>query len=126
MRGESWLRLMSGLVLAGVFAAGTLFGVGIVRLTSRATTSSPAVQRSGPIEAIKHELALDAQQRGALDAITAARHAELEGIGRETQHRVRKLLFAIEDELASKLRPDQVEKLSQWRKNRGPAQGGLP
>ena len=31
MRNESWLRLMSSLVLVGVFAAGALFGAGLMR-----------------------------------------------------------------------------------------------
>jgi hypothetical protein len=135
MRNETWLRLMSGLVLVGIFAAGALFGAGIMRFATPTPAEPPGLPArggppggppGGPIAAIKHELALDADQIAALDAIAAAHRDELEAIGRETQGRVRHVLFSIEDELAPKLRPDQVEKLAQWRRTRRPPPMGPP
>ena len=122
MRSEAWLRLMSGLVLVGIFAAGALFGAGIMRFATPTPPAPPGLPRpgGGPIEAIKRELSLDAQQVAALDAIAAAHRGELDAIGRETQGRVRHVLFSIEDELVPKLRPDQVDKLEQWRRTRRP------
>lgn len=119
MRSEAWLRLMSGLVLIGVFAAGALFGAGLMRWNAPSRPPLPPPP-SGPIHAIEVELALDADQRAALEAIANAHRAELDGIGRETQHRVRRVLFAIEDELVPKLRADQVDKLAAWRRTRRP------
>jgi hypothetical protein len=126
MRSEAWLRLMSGLVLVGIFAAGALFGAGLMRFATPTPPAPRELPGGGPIQAIKHELALDAQQVAALDAIAAAHRTELEAIGRETQVRVRRVLFAIEDELVPKLRPDQVEKLEQWRRTRRPPPMGHP
>jgi hypothetical protein len=122
MRSESWLRLMSGLVLVGIFAAGALFGAGLMR----ATAQPPPPPRTGPIEAIKQHLALDAQQIAALDRIASAHREELDVIGRETQERVRRVLFAIEDELVPALRPEQVTQLHEWRKTRRAPPGGHP
>ena len=118
MRSESWLRLMSGLVLVGIFAAGALFGAGLMRFAVPRPPGPP--HHGGPIEAIKTELALDESQRAALDRIVAAHRGELDRIGRETQHRVRGVLFAIEDELVPSLRPDQVDRLTTWRRTRPP------
>jgi hypothetical protein len=121
MRNESWLRLMSGLVLVGVFAAGALFGAGLLRWTAPSESRLPPLPpRGGPIEAIKRELALDADQIAALDAIAKEKGAELETIGREMQQRVRGIVLSIEDALVPKLRPDQVAKLNEWRKTRRP------
>lgn len=126
MRSEAWLRLMSGLVLVGIFAAGALFGAGLMRFAAPTPPARPGLPGGGPIHAIKQALALDATQVAALDAIAAAHRDELEAIGRETQVRVRRVLFAIEDELVPKLRPDQVEKLEQWRRTRRPPPMGHP
>jgi hypothetical protein len=115
MRSESILRLMSVFVLIGVFAAGTLFGAGLMRWNA---PPHPPPHFGGPIEAIKHELDLDAAQIAALDMIAASHRPALDAIGRETQGKVRRTLLAIEDELVPRLRPDQVEKLAHWRKMR--------
>ena len=126
MRSESWLRLMSGLVLVGIFAAGALFGAGLMRFGDQTPPPRPPLPGAGPIAAIKRELALDANQIAALDRIAQARRPELDAIGRETQHRVRGVLLAIEDELAASLRPDQIEALKRWRATRRPPPGGHP
>ena len=123
MRSESWLRLMSGLVLVGIFAAGTLFGAGLMRFAAPTAPAPPPLPPGGPIEAIKRELALDADQIAALEMIADAHHRELEAIGRETQGKAGRVLNAIEDELVPRLRPDQVERLVQWRKTRRPPPG---
>ena len=116
MRHESWFRLMSWLVLVGVFAAGVLVGAGAMRWTAR-----PPEARPGPIEAMHHELALDRQQGEALHAIVQRHQSELDAIVRDAQPKVRAVLFAIEDELRPQLRPEQVKALEDWRARRGAA-----
>lgn len=124
MRNESWLRLMSGFVLVGVFAAGALFGAGLMRWMA---PHDPIAEHEGmrppppgPIEAMTHELGLDATQRDQLRQIADAHRADLEAIMHETQPRIRAVLDAIEQEMTPHLRPDQVEKLEEWRKRRPP------
>jgi hypothetical protein len=112
----TWLKLMSGLVLVGVFAAGALFGAGLVHW--RAPDHPP--RPPGPIEAMIHELALDPEQVHALQAIEQAHRGELDAIVRATQPKVRDVLFAIEDELRPRLRPEQVQRLEAWRARRPP------
>ncbi len=131
MRGDTWLRLMSGLVLVGVFAAGTLFGAGLMRWRG---PDHPSPPRGGPIDVMIHELELDADQTQALRTIEQAHRGDLDAIVRATQPKVRTVLFAIEDELRPRLRTDQVQKLEVWRARRpplpmpgmGPPPGGPP
>ncbi len=136
MRSESWLRLMSGFVLVGVFAAGALFGAALLRFvgphppTHDGRPPLPPGPPPGPIEVMTHELDLDAQQRDQLRAIADSHRGELESIVRETQPKLRSVLEAIENEMKPHLRPDQVEKLEHWRKSRPPppmsGMGGPP
>lgn len=123
MRSEAWLRLMSGLVLVGIFAAGALFGAGLMRF-AQPDAPVPRPPPGGPIVAIEHELDLDAEQVAALRAIARAHDPELAAIGREAQLRAHRVLLGIEDELAPRLRPDQREKLARWRAMRRPPPGG--
>ena len=123
MRSESWLRLMSGFVLVGVFAAGALFGAALLRFVAPhppAHENRPPPPPPGPIEAMTHELDLDAAQQAQLRAIADAHRGELEQIMRDTQPRLHAVLDSIENEMVAHLRPDQVEKLEQWRKRRPP------
>ncbi|MEP6859544.1 MAG: periplasmic heavy metal sensor [Deltaproteobacteria bacterium] len=114
---DSWVRLLSGLVLLGVFAAGTLFGAGLMRWHP----PGPPPPHGGPIDAMIHELSLDDAQITALHEIERAHRGELDQIAREAQPRVRAVLFAIEDELRPHLRAAQVQALERWRKTRPPA-----
>jgi hypothetical protein len=122
MRNESWLRLMSGVVLVAVFAAGALFGAGVMRFAEHRSQHTPSLgpPPGGPIEAMTRELALDGDQRSALRTIADAHRRDLEEVGRVAQGRVRDILFAIEDELRPRLRRDQVQRLETWRAHRGP------
>ena len=135
MRNESWLRLMSSLVLVGVFAAGALFGAGLMRwMPAHAQQHDRPPPPGGPIEAMTHELELDASQRDQLHAIAKAHEPELAAIMHETQPRIRAVLDAIETEMTPHLRADQIEKLQAWRARRppppmpglGPPPGGPP
>lgn len=117
MRTEAWLRLMSGIVLVLVFAAGVLFGAGLMRWTG---SPPPPQGAPGPIDMMTHELGLDADQIARLRAIADVHRGELEGIMREAQPKIRSVLFAIEDELRPHLRPEQIQRLEQWRAHRPP------
>ena len=130
MRTEAWLRLMSALVLVGVFAAGAVFGAGLQRWTR-----PPEVRLPGPggrpphvgggaEQAMTRELGLDATQIERLHALTDARRGELDAITRDVQGRVRDVLHTIEEDLRASLRPDQIEKLAAWRARRPPPPGG--
>jgi Spy/CpxP family protein refolding chaperone len=122
MRAEAILKSMSALVLVLVFAAGTLFGAGLMRWNR----PGPPPHGPGPIDAMIHELDLDGDQIAALHEIERAHRPQLDAIMRETQPRVRDVLFSIEDDLRPKLRPDQIRKLEEWRARRPPLPPGPP
>jgi hypothetical protein len=139
MRNETWLRMLSGLVLVGVFAAGALFGAGLLRWTQREPERLPPPPppgfAGGPVEKMRQELVLDEAQMRQLQDIMQKHRPELASIMQDTQGRVRDVLFAIEDELRPQLRPDQIKRLEQWRATRppppmpgldGPPPGGPP
>lgn len=129
MRNELSLRMLSGFVLVGVFAAGALFGAGLMRWTQPAPERLPAEPSGGPrgpLAAMKRELSLDAQQMAKLDAIMTSHRGELEVIMRDAQGRTRDVLTAIEGELIPSLRPEQVKALEQWRAHRPPPPLGPP
>jgi len=119
MRNELSLRMLSGFVLVGVFAAGALFGAGLIRWTHAPPDRLPP-HPPGPVIAMKHELSLDASQAQKLDAIMESHRGELEVIMRDAQGRTRDVLYAIEAELVPSLRPEQVKALEAWRARRPP------
>jgi hypothetical protein len=119
MRNEMSLRMLSGFVLVGVFAAGALFGAGLFRWTSAAPDRLPP-RPGGPMHAMKRELSLDDQQMQKLDAIMASHRGQLEVIMRDAQGRTRDVLMAIEAELMPSLRPEQIKALETWRARRPP------
>jgi hypothetical protein len=115
------VRVIGALVLVGVFAAGAVFGAGLVRWTRPGPPPGlGGPPPRGPETAMIRELGLDPDQVAALHAIEARHRADLETIAHDTVPRVRTVLEAIEDELTPELRPDQVEKLKAWRARRGP------
>ena len=128
MRTEAWLRSMSAFVLVGVFAAGAVFGAGLVRWTQPPPGrwpplpggGRPAHVGGGAAQAMTRELGLDAAQVLRLEALTDARRGELETITREVQGRVRDVLHGIEEDMRPSLRPEQIEKLAGWRARRPP------
>jgi hypothetical protein len=142
MRNETWLRMLSGFVLVGVFAAGALFGAGLLRWTQRdpqRLPPPPPMHPGGPggppVEKMRQELALDDAQMRALQDIMQKHRSELDALMRGTQAKVRDVLFSIEEDLRPQLRPDQVKRLEQWRATRppppmpgfgGPPPGGPP
>jgi len=125
MRTESWLRLMSSLVLVGMFAAGTLFGVVVVRWTREEPhrlppPGPPPGPQQGPVAAMTRELGLDAAQVQALESLIEARRPELDKITRDVQGQVRTVLDQIEEQLRAHLRPEQQQALEAWRARRPP------
>jgi hypothetical protein len=128
MRNETVLRMLSGFVLVGVFAAGALFGAGLLRWTQQDPQRLPppppgmgAPPGGGPGERMKQEIGLDEAQAKQLDQIIASHDKDLQGIVRDAQSKLRDMLLSIEEELRPHLRPDQIEKLESWRKHRPPA-----
>jgi hypothetical protein len=137
MRNETWLRMLSGFVLVGVFAAGALFGAGLLRWTEREPQGlpPPPLHAGGPMLKMQEELALDDTQMRALQTIMDKHRLELASLMRDTQGKVRDVLFSIEEDLRPSLREDQVKRLEQWRATRppppmpgldGPPPGGPP
>ena len=121
MRNETWLRMLSGFVLVGVFAAGALFGAGLLRWTERDPERlPPPPPHGGPVLKMQEELGLDDAQMRALQTIMDKHRLELASLMRETQGKVRDVLFSIEDELRPQLREDQVKRLEEWRATRPP------
>src|SRR5690349_13901334 len=127
MRTEISLRMLSGFVLVGVFAAGALFGAGLIRWTQPTPERLPEINGAprGPLAAMKRELSLDAEQMQKLDAIMTAHRGQLEVIMRDAQGRTRDVLMAIEAELIPSLRPEQVKALEEWRAHRPPPPMGM-
>lgn len=128
MRNEISLRMLSGFVLVGVFAAGALFGAGLMRWTQPAPERLPEIggPPRGPLAVMKRELSLDAQQMEKLDSIMKAHRGQLEVIMRDAQGRTRDVLMTIEAELIPSLRPEQVKALEAWRAHRPPPPLGGP
>jgi hypothetical protein len=129
--------IYGALLLAGMFAAGAVFGVGVARWSAAPAAPDRGVRPpppGGPVEAMIHELGLDADQIATLRSIEVKHRPQLDAIVRETVPRVRDVLFSIEEELRPSLRPDQIEKLAAWRARRppppmpglGPPPGGPP
>jgi len=123
LESQARVRLVGALVLVGVFAAGSVFGVGIARWSQPAQPHDLPPRRpppGGPVQAMIHELRLDRAQIEALEQIDRAHRGELDAIAKETMPRVRAVLEAMERDLAPRLRPDQLELLEAWRKRRPP------
>jgi hypothetical protein len=123
-------QLVGALLLAGMFAAGAVFGVGVARWSAPSAAGERGHQPGppgGPVDAMIHELDLDADQIATLRSIEAKHRPELDAIVRDTVPRVRDVLFAMEHELEPSLRPDQLAKLAAWRARRPPPPvPGLP
>jgi hypothetical protein len=118
---------MSGLVLVGIFAAGTLFGAGLMKWTAPAPQQLPAPPlHGGPMMAMRERLELVDAQVAQLRTIMRAHQAELDGIARATQDQVRDVLMKIEEELKPHLEARQLQLLEEWREHRGPPPGMGP
>src|SRR5262245_64357375 len=89
-------RLLGALVVAGMFAAGAVFGVGLARWSAPPPIGPPPPSAT---EAMIRELHLDDAQIATLRTIEASHRAELDAIVRDTVQRVHKVLDAMEAEL---------------------------
>lgn len=118
-------RLLGALVLAGMFAAGAVFGVGLAKWSAppggRPPPPPPGLRPPPPgTDVMIRELALDDAQIETLHTIQRAHKAELDAIVADTVPRVKAVLDRIEDELRPHLRPDQIRRLEDWRRRRPP------
>ncbi|HTJ44378.1 MAG TPA: hypothetical protein VL463_19880 [Kofleriaceae bacterium] len=118
-------RLLGAIVLAGMFAAGAVFGVGLAKWSAPPARDDrrPPPPGMGPppaSEVMIRELALDDAQIETLRSIERSHKGELDAIVRDTVPRVKAVLDQIEEELRPHLRPDQIRRLEDWRKRRPP------
>jgi hypothetical protein len=122
MRNETWLRLMSALVLVGVFAAGSLFGAGLMKWNARSgeRTPPPPPPHGDPVEVMTHKLKLDRAQSDELRQIMHARRQDLDDLRRQTQTKARAIMLDIENALLPRLDATQKALLEEWRKTRPP------
>ena len=115
-------RLLGAVVLAAMFAAGAVFGVGLARWSAPPRPDHPPGPPGGPppVEVMSHELDLDAALIATLRSFEASHRRELDAIVRDTIPRVKAVLDTMESELRPQLRPDQVQRLEDWKARRPP------
>ena len=107
-RGSRRVRLVTGLVLAGVFAAGAVSGLGLARWLGPRAPPPPGP----PIMRAFHQLGLSAEQQRQTREILESHKPELEAILRETFPRVRAVNEQVSEELRAILTPEQARRLT--------------
>jgi Spy/CpxP family protein refolding chaperone len=115
------LQLRALALLATVFAAGLLAGVGLGRL------QRPRHHRPPPM-AMFDELDLTPDQRQKVEAAFQRHRGELDAILGETRPRVHAVQRTIEAEVKAVLTPEQLRKLEtlESEMRRPPSEGGMP
>lgn len=108
-RGSRRVRLVTGLVLAGVFAAGTISGLGLARWLGPRARPPPGP----PIMRAFHQLELSAEQQHRTREILESHRPELEAILRESFPRVRAINEQVSEELRAILTPEQARRLAE-------------
>lgn len=116
-------RLLSTLILLGVFAAGAVFGAGLVRTH---TPSGPPPPPPGPAERLTHALQLTPAQVEELHRLERLHRDELHQLMRETMPRIRAVLDSVENELRPMLTDEQRRKLDELQAHRPPPDAPLP
>jgi hypothetical protein len=119
------LRLLSSLLLLGVFVAGALAGIGVCRWL----TPSPPQFRPPPRAEMVRELGLDAAQAERWREIDERHRPELEAIVAESKPRVRKIIDTMDAERRALLTPAQQGRFDELKARMppgGPPMGGRP
>jgi len=124
------IRLLTALVLVGVFAAGTAFGFGLMRWQGGRAWAPPPPP--GPAHGLMpgpppRELGLTPAQHAQGRAIAERHRPELEAILEEVRPRVRAVNDKMKAELRAILTPEQRQKADQLEAQRPRPRGpGFP
>ncbi|MEY2930425.1 MAG: hypothetical protein RL033_1174, partial [Pseudomonadota bacterium] len=119
------IRLLTGLLLVGTFAFGSVTGVALT-LWARSDLRGPppGPPPFGPLPL--HELGLSAEQRARADAIFEQHRPELDAIRQEGFPKVRKINEQLESEVRELLTPEQRARLDVLKAQRPPRPPGPP
>lgn len=115
-------RVLGLLLMLGVFAAGTVFGAGLVR----GHAPGPPPPPPSPAERLTHQLDLTPAQVEALHRLEQRHRAELGRLMRETMPRIRAVMDAVENELRPMLTEAQRARLDEVQAHRPPPDAPLP
>ncbi len=112
-------RILSIVILLGVFAAGAVFGAGLVR-THAPERGGPPPMPPGPAERLIHHLQLTPAQAEELHRIERAHRDELDRLMKETMPKIRAVMDAVENELRPVLTEEQRTRLDELQRDRPP------
>ncbi|MEY4548034.1 MAG: hypothetical protein RL685_4229 [Pseudomonadota bacterium] len=119
------IRLLTGLLLVGTFAFGSVTGVALT-LWARSDLRGPppGPPPFGPLPL--QELGLSAEQRARADAIFEQHRPELDAIRQEGFPKVRRINEQLESEVRELLTPEQRARLDVLKAQRPPRPPGPP
>jgi len=113
------VRILTALIVAGVFSSGAVVGAGIYRWGSGAASSEEPHGRGVGLWIPAEELDLTPEQYAKVSAIVERRRLELEAVVRESFPRVRAINEQMQNEVKEVLTPEQQKKFEELKK-RGP------
>jgi hypothetical protein len=124
-RTERRVRLLTGLVLAGVFTAGAFTGAGVTRFLGR-PPRGPGGALLGPPLPLR-ELDLTEAQRRQVDAVLERHRGDVEAVLKAAFPQVRAINKQVEDEVRGLLTEAQRQRLTDFRASHPPPpDDGLP
>jgi len=115
-------RVLGILLMLGVFAAGAVFGAGLVR----EHRPGPPPPHPSPAERLTHQLDLTPAQVARLHELERSHRDELGALMRETMPRIRAVLDSVENELRPMLTEAQRARLDEVQARRPPPDAPLP
>lgn len=122
LRGDSSplrVRVLTALIVAGVFSSGAIVGAGIYRWGSGAAAPAEAHGHGVGLWMPVEELELSPEQYAKVSAIVERGRLELDAVVRESFPRVRAIDEQMQKEVKAVLTPEQQKKLEDL-KRRGP------
>ena len=115
------VRVLGAVLLIGVFAAGAVFGAGLIAWRRPATEPPRHGPPHGPPpHHLARELGLDDAQLAELRRLEAENRAEIDAITRETMPRIQAVRDRIEEGLRPHLDAEQQARLDALRARRPP------